>query len=215
MRRHLRFFFISNFIKSLAAKERRRGKGAIYMALTRKMLKAMGIEDEKIDQIIDAHTETVDALKNERDTYKENADKLPNVQKELDDLKKDGGDWQKKYEQEHTDFEAYKTQQTAKETKATKDAAFRTLLKEAGIPDKRIDVIMKVTNLDEIELDQNGKIKDAEKHTNTVKTDYADFIETKTERGAYVATPPAGGSKADQDLGSLSMKDYIAARKQK
>ena len=185
------------------------------MALTRKMLRAMGIEDEKIDQIIDAHTETVDALKNARDTYKENADKLPNVQKELDDLKKDGGDWQKKYEKEHTDFEAYKTQQTEKETKATKDAAFRTLLKEAGIPDKRIDVIMKVTNLDEIDLDKDGKIKDAEKHTNTVKTDYADFIETTTERGAYVATPPPGGSKADKDLGSLSMKDYIAARKQK
>ena len=33
------------------------------MALTRKFLKAMGIEDDKIDQIIDAHTETVTALK--------------------------------------------------------------------------------------------------------------------------------------------------------
>ena len=43
------------------------------MALTRKMLKAMGIEDEKIDQIIEAHTETVDALKVERDQYKEDA----------------------------------------------------------------------------------------------------------------------------------------------
>ena len=40
------------------------------MSLTRKMLKAMGIEDEKIDQIIEAHTETVDALKEQRDGYK-------------------------------------------------------------------------------------------------------------------------------------------------
>ena len=29
------------------------------MALTRKMLKAMGIEDDKIDQIIEAHSETM------------------------------------------------------------------------------------------------------------------------------------------------------------
>ena len=36
------------------------------MAFTRKMLKAMNIEDEKIDQIIDAHSETVDALKADR-----------------------------------------------------------------------------------------------------------------------------------------------------
>ena len=42
------------------------------MSLTRKMLKAMGIEDEKIDQIIEAYTETVDALKEQRDQYKGN-----------------------------------------------------------------------------------------------------------------------------------------------
>ena len=55
------------------------------MALTRKMLKAMGIEEEKIDEIIEAHTEVVDSLKKERDTYKEDADKLTDVQKKLDD----------------------------------------------------------------------------------------------------------------------------------
>lgn len=33
------------------------------MALTRKMLRAMGIKDEKADEIIEAHSETVDALK--------------------------------------------------------------------------------------------------------------------------------------------------------
>lgn len=33
------------------------------MSLTRKMLRAMGIEDDKADQIIEAHAETVDALK--------------------------------------------------------------------------------------------------------------------------------------------------------
>jgi hypothetical protein len=130
-------------------------KERVTMALTRKLLKSLSLEESVIETIIDAHTETVDALKDERDTYKANADKLPGVQKELDDLKKDGGDWQTKYEKEHTDFEAYKNEQTAKATKATKDAAFRALLKEAGIPDKRLDVIMKVTNLDEIELDKN------------------------------------------------------------
>ena len=31
------------------------------MAHTRKMLKAMGIEDEKADEIIEAHAETMDA----------------------------------------------------------------------------------------------------------------------------------------------------------
>ena len=33
------------------------------MALTRKMLKALDIEGDKADQIIEAHTDTVDGLK--------------------------------------------------------------------------------------------------------------------------------------------------------
>ena len=45
----------------------------IYTSLTRKMLKAMGIEDEKIDQIIEAHSETVDALKERSADFEKNA----------------------------------------------------------------------------------------------------------------------------------------------
>jgi hypothetical protein len=63
------------------------------MALTRKFLKAMGIDEEKIDEIITAHSDTVNGLKDERDKYKDAAEKLPSVQKELDELKdKDGKD---------------------------------------------------------------------------------------------------------------------------
>ena len=57
------------------------------MSLTRKALSAMGIEDEKIDQIIEMHTDVTNALKEERDTYKADAEKLPAVQKELNELK--------------------------------------------------------------------------------------------------------------------------------
>ena len=61
------------------------------MALTRKMLKAMGIEDEKIDQIIEAHSETVDGLKGEleiaKSAAKGDADKVTALQKELEDAK--------------------------------------------------------------------------------------------------------------------------------
>ena len=45
------------------------------MALSRKFLAAMGIEADKIDEIITAHVETVDGLKKERDDLKEKADK--------------------------------------------------------------------------------------------------------------------------------------------
>lgn len=167
------------------------------MSLTRKMLKAMGIEEEKIDQIIEAHTETVDGFKEKLNDYKEKAEKYDGVKKELDELKEGGDDWQKKYEKEHSDFEAYKNDITAKETKRTKEHAVREFLKSAGVSEKRLDAVLKVTNLDDFELDKDGKIKDADKHTETVKTEWADFIETTTTQGASTATPPAnnGGTK--------------------
>ena len=52
------------------------------MALTRNMLKGMGLTDEQVSAIIDAHTDTTDALKAQRDQYKADAEKLPAVQKE-------------------------------------------------------------------------------------------------------------------------------------
>lgn len=185
------------------------------MALTRKMLKAMGIEEDKIEQIVEAHVETVEALKAKAAQYEDDAKKLPLVQKELDDLKKTGGDWQKKYEDEHKDFEAYKAAQTAKETAAAKKQAYKQLIIDAGISEKRAETILKVTNLDNIELDGEGKIKDADTHKQTVKTEYAEFVGTTSQRGADVATPPKhGGSQTTITKESiLAIKDGVARRK--
>ena len=161
------------------------------MALTRKMLKAMGIEEEKIEQIIEAHTETTEGLKAERDKYKEDAEKLPGVQNELNELKTAGdGGYKEKYEKEHADFEKYKADQTAKETRQAKETAYRELLKAAGVSEKRIPAILKVTDLNGIEMD-GDKIKDADKHTQTVKTEWADFVEKSNTTGASTTTPPA------------------------
>ncbi|WP_154515872.1 MULTISPECIES: hypothetical protein [unclassified Collinsella] len=51
------------------------------MALTRKMLKAMGIEDEKIDQIIEEHAESANALTTQSDEFKEAAGKADDHKK--------------------------------------------------------------------------------------------------------------------------------------
>ena len=69
------------------------------MALTRKLLKGMGLTDEQVDTIIEAHTDTVDGLKADVDKYKADAEKLPGVQKQLDDLKAAGdGGYKEKYD---------------------------------------------------------------------------------------------------------------------
>ena len=188
------------------------------MAFTRKMLKAMGIEDEKIDQIIDAHSETVDALKADRDAYKEDAAKLAAVQKELDELKAKGDDGYKaKYEAEKAAHDALKADIAAKETKKAKTDAYRELLKGANIDEKRIATILRAEapTIDKIELDADGKIKNAEQYTESIKSDWADFIVTQSAKGTNTATPPANGGAASTKTREDILKIKDAGERQK
>lgn len=188
------------------------------MAFTRKMLKAMGIEDEKIDQIIDAHSETVDALKADRDAYKEDAAKLAAVQKELDELKAKGDDGYKaKYEAEKAAHDALKADIAAKETKQAKTDAYRELLKGANIDEKRIATILRAEapTIDKIELDADGKIKNAEQYTQSIKSDWADFIVTQSAKGTNTATPPANGGAASTKTKEDILKIKDAGERQK
>lgn len=184
------------------------------MAFTRKFLKALDIADEKIDQIIDAHTEVTDALKADRDKYKEDATKLPQVQKELDEAKqqveaaaKDG--YKEKYEKEKKDFDEYKKGVEAEKTKATKTEAYKALLKKAGVSDKRVDAVVKVTAIDEIELDDKGEVKDADKRIEDIKTEWADFIVKTETKGEPTETPPDGGAGGGK---GLSRAAQVAAK---
>ena len=166
------------------------------MGLTRKLLKGMGISDEQIDTIIEAHAETVDALKEQITGYKADADKLAEVEKELAEANKtieaNGKDSYKvKYDAVKEDFEKYKAEISAKETHGAKLAAYRDVLKACGVSGKRIDSILKVSNIDGIELDEDGKIKDGDALTDSIKSEWADFIVTEQTRGAKTATPPA------------------------
>lgn len=175
------------------------------MALTRKMLKAMGIEDEKIDQIIDAHTETVEGLKNQVSAYKADAEKLPGVQRELDDLKKEGGDggYKAKYEKEHKDFADYKAGIAAKESAAAKEKAARAYFAGKGIPDGSMAMAIRGAKeeIEGLELD-GDKIKDATALDRLLAGDYKGLIGKQTTQGTDTQTPPdtTGGAKSRADI---------------
>lgn len=165
------------------------------MALTRRLLKSLGIEDEKADQIIEAHTETVDALKKERDGFKESADRLADVQKELDGLKA-GGDYKDKYEKEHKAFEEYKSGITAKETRAAKEAAVRAYLTSKNITGGNLDIAIRGmgAEIDAAELD-GDKIKDTAAIDALIGGTFKGLVVTTGTAGAGTAHPPANGGK--------------------
>ena len=182
------------------------------MSLTRRALKAMGISDEQVDEIIAAHTETVDALKEQRDAYKADAEKLADVQKQLDkataDLEAAGKDAYKvKYEALKEEYEGYKTEQTKKESHAAKEKAYRALLQEAGVSEKRLESVLKVSDVDSVELDEKGTIKGADKLTESIKSEWADFITTTETRGASTSYPPANNNSGAMTKADIYKKD--------
>ena len=191
------------------------------MAVTRKMLKAMGIEEEKIDQIIEAHSETVDGLKSEIDAAKSaaksDADKVAALQKELEEakntaLEKEGKNpWKVKFEALKEEFEGYKTEEQKKATRTAKETAYKALLKETGIADKRIAAVLKVSDIDSVEIGEDGKIKDADKLQENIKSEWADFIVSQGTKGAETATPPTNNGAKDTDDNSAVNK-IIAQR---
>jgi hypothetical protein len=177
--------------------------------MTRKALKAMGLTEEQIDSIIEMHTETVDGLREQVNTYKADAQKLPSVQKELDELKKgDGKDYKSMYEAEKTAHDKTKSDHAAEKTAAQVKEAYRALLKEAGVADKYLNTALKATNLSEMKLDKDGKLENAEALTESAKTEWADFIQTTTTQGAKVVNPPKNiGGKYSSREEIMKIKD--------
>lgn len=168
------------------------------MALKRESLKAMGLNEEQIQAIIEMHLETTGKLKEQLDTANAKAAQYDEAKTKLDELGKE--DWKKKYEDEHSAYEAFKADVDKKQVTAAKTEAYTAILKKLNVSEKRIPAILKVTNLDDIELDKNGSVKNADKVEAKAKEDWADFIVTTEKQGANTPNPPAnnGGNTFEQ-----------------
>lgn len=180
------------------------------MALTRKMLKAMGIEDEKIEQIIEEHTESTDALKQQRDEYKAKAEAKATTSTEPKPKDPEPSDGYKaKYDAEKKAFEDYKANIAAEKAEADKRAKYRELIVKAGVDSKRVDSVLKVSDLSEIKV-KDGAIEGADDLVKSIKEDWADFIPTTQKVGANAPNPPKndGGAKKLEDI--IKMQDPVA-----
>lgn len=159
-----------------------------YMALTIKMLKELGIEHDSIEAIVKAHGETVDGLKAERDAA---LDRASEAEEKAAKAGKDEADkLQKKFDDEHAAFEKFKADVKAERDTAEKAGLYRALLKKAGVDERRLDAIMRVTDLSKVNV-KEGKIEGEEDLESGIKETWADFIGTASNVPAKVDTPPA------------------------
>lgn len=178
------------------------------MALTRKFLNALGIEQDKIDEIIASHVETVDALKAEVAKYKESAEKydesakaLEDMQKELDALKADtnSDELKSKYATLEKEYKEYKESIKAEKAWALKEKAYRSVLKKSNIPEKRFDAIIKLSHdeIDKIDIDKDGNLKDEEAVLKSIDDNWSDYKQTTGTVGADVSNPPSNQGATD------------------
>lgn len=189
------------------------------MALTIKMLQAMGLDEKQIDQIIESHRDTINGLTEMRDNLKAELEKtkseverLKNVENDLN-IANDKLVTLEKTEKElselKNEFSNYKNDIEKKAVYESKQKAYKELLKKVGVSEKRFDAILKVTNLDSIELKDN-KISDEEKLTEAIKSEWSDFIVTESKKGADIATPPDSMNSSEFEKLSLADKMQYA-----
>ena len=179
------------------------------MALTRRALKAMGIDEEKVEEIIAMHTETVEGLKADIAKYKEDAEKLPTVQKELDALKAAGdGGLQERFDALKREYDEFKGEVTAKEAKTAKESAVRAYYESKGITGKALDIAMRgsAQEIDAIEMD-GDKIKDSSALDNLVSGVFSGLVSRVEVQGANTSNPPTNSGVAKTKEQIMGIKD--------
>lgn len=157
--------------------------------------------EEIENRLVALHLGVVDPLKDDLTKYKADAEKLPGVQKELDDLKAAGdGGYKEKYEKEHSAFEAFKTDITAKESKAAKEKAVRAYFESKNITGANLDLAMRGCGeeLSALELD-GEKIKDTKSLDALVDGTYKGLVSKQTVRVDTGARFNGGGKPMTKD----------------
>lgn len=122
---------------------------------------------------------------------------------------------QGKYDKLKNDFDTYKGEQEAKETRTKKQDAYKEILKKAGIPEKRFAVILKTVDLDELKISSDGKLENEDKVEKSVKEEWSDFIVTTQETGVNSANPPSnnGGKSTMTKKEIMAIKDTAERQK--
>ena len=159
------------------------------MAFTRKFLKSLGLNDDQVEAVIDAHTEVTDAQKATINELTEKAGKADELQKKVDEIA-NGEDWQKKFNDKDKEFKDYKASVESKEREAAVKAAYRELLVGEHVGERQIDAVLGVTDFKEMKLDKDGKLENADALKEAIKQKWSGFITTEQFKGANVPTPP-------------------------
>lgn len=180
--------------------------------VTRKFLVALGIEAEKVDQVVEAHSADMNEIKEERDTALEAAKGIPDVtkqrdalQKELDDLKAKAPDAAKVQK----DFDDYKLQVETEKATAKAGAALRKALLDKGANEAAVDLMVSAHDMKTVEMDGDN-LKDVDATVKPFMDKHAGLFGTESSEGVPGGKPPKGAPPPDYS--KMSDADYLSMR---
>ena len=159
--------------------------------------------------VVDPLLDDLESAKRDATKYKAEADKVPGLQKNLDEAKK-GEDWKDKYEKEHQSFEDYKTKIARDAETAKVQAAYKNLLIEERISEKTLEAIMNATDYSKMKLKEDGTLDGIEDLKKDIDTKWGGFKVTTRQRGERVDNPPRGND-GNNDGPDTSVRDRFAA----
>jgi hypothetical protein len=180
------------------------------MALTRAMLKSMNLSDEQINTIIEEHTSIKDNLKNQISDLQEKVNDYDEIKKKYEDLSNDvkQNNWKDKFDEAKKQLEDYKNEIKNEKQTLKKKELYKELLKESGINDKQISSILEVTKFDDINIDENNKLENAEELTNEIKSKWDGFIVKSAVTGINTENPPTNnGGTSKEEI--MKIKDPV------
>lgn len=192
------------------------------MAFTRKMLKALGIADEAIEQIMESHTEVTGALIAERDGLKTKVDELTETQKQLEKIKGElataqdelkqaaKDDYKAKYETEKAAHEQFRKEIAGKETAAKIDAALFSYLKEKGYSENGAKKIVKYGGYrDKIKLGEDGKAENIADFEAEINSEWGEYKGGNTRTEKYESSDPVtDGSAPEKSIAAQYYAEY-------
>lgn len=184
------------------------------MALTRKMLEEMGVEESLIGLIIKSHVDTVDYYKEQLDKLSAQVEDTAELKKKLEKAQKAAeenvsDEFESKYKAVLSEYEQFKADVDKREATAIARNLYRAELEALGITGKRADKIAKASDLSSFEV-VNGAYSDPEKVQEAIRADWADFIPTTKIDGADTGHPPvnAGGKPKPANLTEALRQRY-------
>ena len=163
---------------------------------------------EKADLIMEDHLSVVNPIKEERDTFKEEAEKLPDLQKQLEKLTGEA----EAFEKERKDFADYKTRVEKDAETAKIRNAYTQMLKDENYSEKWRERILESTNFSEMKL-ENGKLANEKELREAVNEKWSDVKTTVSEKGAVVEKPIQTGKATKTKEEIFAIKDTAERQK--